>query len=138
MFLEELVQPGKIVKRPGQPVQLVDHDEIDFPVRNVRQEPLQRGAVGIPSAEPAVIVMFRQADPALFRLDSDVILAGLPLSVQRVEFGIEIFIRVLARVDRAAYLFDFILHLCYFGNCMVIYVAVYSISVNGRNITVTQ
>ena len=56
----KLVQSGKIIQRPGQPVQFVNHDEVDFPGRNVRQEPLQRGAVGIPSAEPAVVVMFRQ------------------------------------------------------------------------------
>ena len=107
VFLEELVQSGKIVQGPGQPVQFVDHDEIDFPGLNVREEFLQCGAIGIPPAVPAVVVMLRQADPGFFRLNADIVFAGLPLSVQRIEFGIEIFIRALARVDRAADRFDF-------------------------------
>jgi hypothetical protein len=44
--VEQLDQFGEVRERAGQPVDLVDHDNIDAAVPDVRQKPVQRGTLG--------------------------------------------------------------------------------------------
>src|SRR5260370_30838715 len=79
------------------------------PVRSRRGRPRRRQAgVGAPVGpccprEAAVVVLARQAGPALVGLAADVRLGRLALGVQRVERLFQALFGALARVDRAAY-----------------------------------
>ena len=91
-----------IGERAGQPVDLVDHDGVDPPRREVSQQPLQSRPIHRGAGEPAVIISRAQADPAFLPLALDEGLAGLALCLQRIEFLFEPLLGGFAGVDRTA------------------------------------
>ena len=89
MSLEDFEHPREVQQRSTQPVDLVDHDALDLPGFNVRDQTPKRGAIHVPARETTVVVLVRHAIPALAGLALDVRLARFPLGVQRIEFLLE-------------------------------------------------
>src|SRR5271169_2393521 len=56
MGVEQLDQLGEVRERTGQAVDLVDHDNIDPVVPDVRQQPLQRRALGRTAGVATVVI----------------------------------------------------------------------------------
>ena len=104
--VEDLDQLGEVHQRPGQPVDLVDHDDVDQPLLDVGEQLLQRRPFQRAAGEAAVVVGVSDQRPALRALAGDVGLTGLALGVQRVELLLEALLGGLPGVDRAAKLAD--------------------------------
>ena len=100
--VEHLDQPGKVHQRAGQPIDLVDDDDVDLPRLDVGQQALQGGPLQRAAREAAVVVAVGHQKPALGLLAGDIGLAGLALGVERVELLLEAFLGRLAGIDRAA------------------------------------
>src|SRR6266850_370661 len=100
--VEDLDQPGKIGERAGQPVDLVDDDDIDPAFPDVGEQALQSGPLHVATREPAVVVAGPGQCPALVTLTADVGLAGFALRLERVELLLEPFLGGFAGVDRGA------------------------------------
>ena len=83
--VKELNEPDKIRQRAGQPVDLVDHDHIDFARAHILEQPLQRRSLGIAAGEAAIAVVASQQRPARMGLTSDIGLSGIVLGIQRIE-----------------------------------------------------
>ena len=102
MGVEQLDQLGKVRQRAGQPVDLVDDDNIDPAVPDVGQQSLQRGALGRAAGIAAVVVAGADQGPAVMGLAADIGFRRLVLGVEGVELLVE---PVLGRdpgIDRAA------------------------------------
>ena len=99
--IEDLDDLGEVGQRAGQPVDLVDHHNVDLAGRDVGQQTLQGRPLHGAAGEAAVVVRGRQHDPALVLLAPDVGLAGLALGVQRVELLLQPLLGGLAGVDGA-------------------------------------
>ena len=104
--VEHLDQLGEVHQRARQPVDLVDHDDVDQPLLDVGEELLQGRALQRAAGEAAVVVGVADQRPAFGALAGDVGLAGLALGVQAVELLLEALLGRLAGVDRAAELAD--------------------------------
>ena len=102
MLVEQLDQLGEIGERAGQPVDLVDHHDVDLAGPDIGQQALQGRAVEGGTREAAIVVVVGDQAPALMRLALDIGLAGLALGIERVELEIEIMLGRFAGVDRAA------------------------------------
>ena len=102
MLVEYLDQPGEVHQRARQPVDLVDHHDIDLAGLDVGEQPLQRRAIERAAGEAAIVIAIGHEQPALGALAGDVGLAGLPLGIEGVELHLEAFFGGLAGVDRAA------------------------------------
>ena len=100
--VEHLDQLREVHQRARQPVDLVDHDDVDQPLLDVGEQPLQRRPLQRAAGEAAVVVGLADQRPALGALAGDVGLAGLALGVQRVELLLQPLLGGLAGVDRAA------------------------------------
>ena len=87
--IEHLDDLGKVAKRAGEPVDLVDHNRVDLARLDVGEEPLERRTLEGATRDAPVIVHLRQREPALVLLAEDVRLAGLALCVERVEILLE-------------------------------------------------
>ena len=90
--IEDLDDLGKIGERTGQPVDLVDDDNIDPSRREIGEQLLQSGPIDRGAREPAVIISLGQTYPALVPLAGDEGLAGLTLRLQRIELLLEPFL----------------------------------------------
>src|SRR5262245_61033616 len=102
MLVEEFDQFGEICQRSGEPIDLVDDDDVDLSRLDVREQILQSGAVHRGARQAAVVVMVGDEPPSLVSLALDVGLARLALGIERVEFEIKIMLGRLARIDCAA------------------------------------
>ncbi len=102
MLVEQLHQLREIRQRPCQPIDLVDHDDIDLAAADIAQQPLQGRAVQGGTGQAAIVIAGPDQPPALLGLTLDIGLAGLPLGVEGIEFEVEIMLGRLARVDGAA------------------------------------
>ena len=102
MAVEQLDQLGKVSKRAREPVDLIDHHDVDLAGVDVGQELLQGRPVKGGPREGAIVITVREEPPALAHLALDIGLAGLALGVERVEGEIEIMLGRLAGVDGAA------------------------------------
>ena len=102
MRLEQLDQLGKIRQRAGQPVDLVNHHNVDLAGPNIGQEPLQGRPFQRGPGEGAIVIMVGDEPPAFGRLALDIGLTGLALGVERGEGEIEVMLGRLAGVDGAA------------------------------------
>src|SRR5467141_2579196 len=100
--IEDLDQPGKIGERAGQPVDLVDDDDVDPAFPDVGEQALQRRPLHIAAGEPAILVACSGQYPALVTLAADVGFAGFALRLERVELLLEPFLGGFTGVDRAA------------------------------------
>src|SRR5439155_8215239 len=87
--VENLDQPGKIGERSGQPVDLVDDEDVDPAGPDIGEQALQRGALHIAAGESAIIIAGSDQYPALVLLAANVRLAGFALRRERVEFLLE-------------------------------------------------
>src|SRR5258705_10155079 len=81
--VKDLDQPGKIGERAGQPVDLVDDDDIDPAALDVGEQALQCRPLHIAAREPAIVVVGPGRYPALVTLAADVGLAGFALCLER-------------------------------------------------------
>src|SRR6266852_2776509 len=97
-----LDQPGKIGERAGQPVDLVDDEDIDPASLDVCEQALESMPLHVATREPAVVVAGPGKCPALVTLAADVGIAGFALCLERVELLLEPFLGGFAGVDRAA------------------------------------
>ena len=104
--VEHLDQLREVHQRARQPVDLVDHDDVDQPLLDVGEQLLQRRPLQRAAGEAAVIVGVADQRPAFRALAGDERLAGLALGVQRVELLVEALLGGLPGVDRAAQLAD--------------------------------
>ena len=102
MLVEQLDELGEVGKRAGEPVDLVDDDDVDPVGPDLVQQALQGRAIERSAGEAAVIEPVANEPPALMRLALDVGLTGLPLGIERVEGEVEIMLGRFAGVDRAA------------------------------------
>ena len=104
--VEHLDQLGEVGQRAAEAVDLVDHDHVDQPVLDIRQQPLQAGALQRAAGDAAVVILVADQHPALGPLAGDVGLAGLALGVERVELLLQPFLGGFPGVDGAAQLAD--------------------------------
>src|SRR6516225_2453411 len=100
--IEDLDDLGKIGKRAGQPVDLVDDDDVDPPRRDIGEQTLQGRPIHCRAGEAAVVVTSGQAHPAFVPLAADERFAGFALRLQRIELLIEPLLGGFAGVDRTA------------------------------------
>src|SRR3989442_1749648 len=77
-------------QRPGQPVDLVHHDDVDLAGPDLDQQRLQGWTVDRGARECAVVIVVGDEAPAFVRLTLYIGLAGLALGVERVELDIEV------------------------------------------------
>ena len=77
MLVEQLDQLGEIRQRPGQPVDLVDDDDVDLAGPDLGQQLLQGRAVERGPGKAAVVITVGDQPPALMGLTLDIGLAGL-------------------------------------------------------------
>src|SRR5438270_9122175 len=93
----------KIGERAGQPVDLVDNDNVEPAGPDIGEQLLQRRPLHGATREPAVIIAASRQYPPLVLLAADVRLAGFTLRGERVEFLLEPFLGGFAGIDRAAF-----------------------------------
>jgi hypothetical protein len=89
MGVEQLDQLGEVGQGPGQPVDLVDDDNVDPAVPDVRQQPLQCRTVGRTAGIAAVVVTGADQGPAVMGLAANIGFRRLVLAVERVELLVE-------------------------------------------------
>ena len=99
--VEHLDELREVHQRPRQPVDLVDHHDVNQPLLDVGEELLQTGPLQRAAGEAAVVVGVADQRPSLRALAGNVGLAGLALGLQRVELLVEPLLGGLAGVDRA-------------------------------------
>jgi hypothetical protein len=83
--IKELDELGEVGERPRQPVDLVDHDDVDLASPDVGQEPLQGRAFCRSAGETAIVIAGLDEGPAGLRLTADIGFRGIVLGLQRVE-----------------------------------------------------
>src|SRR5712671_6785552 len=89
MLVEQLDQLGKIGERAGQPVDLVDHDDVDLAGPDVGEELLQGWPFERGSREGAIVIAVGDQAPALVRLALYICLTGLTLRIERIKLEVE-------------------------------------------------
>src|SRR5690348_6331064 len=105
MLVKQFDEFGKIGQRAGQPVDLIDDNNIDLAGSDFREQFLQSRALERrPGKRPVVKPMMDQA-PAFMGLALYIGLASFSLCVERVELKIKIMLGRLSRIDRAAEVF---------------------------------
>ena len=72
MGVEQLDELGEVGQGTGEPIDLVDDDNIDPAVADVRQQSLQRGTLGRAAGVAAVIVTSADQGPAVMGLAADI------------------------------------------------------------------
>jgi hypothetical protein len=102
MVVKKLDELGEVGERAGQPIDLIDDDNVDLPRPNLLQERLQRWTLQRGAGKAAIVEFVADEFPAFMRLALDIGFAGFALGVERVEGEIEIVLGGFARVDRAA------------------------------------
>src|SRR5271165_582858 len=102
MLVKEFDQLGEIGERPGQPVDLVDHDDVHFAGPDLCEKLLQGRAVKGGTGKRAVIIVPADQVPAFVRLALDIGLTSLALGVEGIELEVQIMLGGFSRVDRAA------------------------------------
>ncbi len=104
MGVEHVDQLGEVGERACQPVDLVDHDQVDAPGTDVVEQALQGRTQHRAAGDAAIVVEGRQGAPALVPLAEDVGLTRLALCMQGVELLLQPFLGRLSRVDGASHL----------------------------------
>jgi hypothetical protein len=99
--IENVDNLGEIGKRPCQPIDLVDNDDLNVPGLDVLQKPLEGRPLHRPAGQATVVIHVAKRDPAGVTLAHDIGLARLPLGVERIEFLLEALVGRFAGVDRA-------------------------------------
>lgn len=86
----------EVGQRPGKPVDLVDDHDIDLAAVDIGEQLLQRRTLQVAARAAAIIIALRQTALALMALAGDEGLAGLALSMQRIERLLQSFLRRFA------------------------------------------
>ena len=89
MRVKEVDQLGQIGKRPGQPVDLVDDDDIGLAGPDPGEKRLQGRAVKGGTGKRAIIIVFVDQSPAFVRLAFDIGFTRLALGVEGIELEVE-------------------------------------------------
>jgi hypothetical protein len=84
-LVKQFHQLCKIGQRPGQAIDLVDHNDVHFAGADIGQQTLQSRPVDVAAREAAVVVFGAQQRPAGMGLAFDIGLRSLVLGIQRVE-----------------------------------------------------
>ena len=100
--VERFDQLGEIGERTGQPIDLVDDDDIDLTSRHGVEQRLQSRAVQTAAGIAAVVVAAGDKRPSFMGLAADIGGAGLALGVEGVEVLLEALVGGDAGVDRAS------------------------------------
>ncbi len=100
--IHHLHQLGEIHQRAAEPIDLVDHDDINQVGLDVAQQALQRRPLQRAAGEPAIVVAVAHQHPPFGTLAGDVRFAGVALRVEGVEFLLQPLVRGLSRVHGAA------------------------------------
>jgi len=93
---------GEIRERPGQPVDLVDHHDVDLSIGDVREQPLHGRPLQRAARQTSIIIGGVDQAPALALLAFDERLARLALSMERIEVLLQPLLRGFARIDGTA------------------------------------
>src|SRR5271168_1433831 len=101
MLVEEFHQLGKVGKRPGEPVDLIDDDDVDLPGSHIVKQYLKGRALQGCSGQAPIIIPAADEPPAFVGLTLYVGFAGLALGVERVELEVEIMFGGFAGIDCA-------------------------------------
>ena len=99
MGVKNLDQLGKIGERAGQPVDLVDHNDIDPALPHLGEQRLQGRPVERGARQAAVIIVLGHKSPALAGLAADIGLARLALGIEGGEGEVEIMLGRFAGVS---------------------------------------
>src|SRR5712671_7003353 len=91
MGIEQFDQFGEVRQRPGQTVDFVDNDDVDFPGADIVQQLLKVRTVRGPAGVPAIIITGADQGPAGVRLALYIRRGSIVLRVQRVELLVEIY-----------------------------------------------
>ena len=102
MGVEDVDDFGEICQRPGQPVDLVDNDDLNPAGLDVLQKPLEGRPLHGAARQASVVIHVSKRDPSGVALAHDIGLASLPLSIERIEFQLEALVGRFSGVDRAA------------------------------------
>jgi hypothetical protein len=102
MRVEHLDHLGEVGERAGQPVNFVDHHDIDQALIDVTKQTLQRWSFHRSTRQTAVVVSGLDQTPSFTSLALDERFARLALCLQRVEVLFQSFLGRLAGVDCAA------------------------------------
>ena len=102
MGVEQLDQFGEVGERTGQPVDLVDDDDVHLALPDGVEKGLQGRPVETRPGIAAVVVAAVGEDPALMSLAADVSRAGLALGVEGIEVLFETVVGRNTRISRAS------------------------------------
>ncbi len=101
MLVKILDEFGEIPERSGQPIDLVDDDDIDLPALHGLQQFRQTGSIEIAAGIPTVVVVARRELPSFVRLTADIGPTGFALSIERIEILLQPTVGRHAGVNRA-------------------------------------
>ena len=82
MLVEQLDQLGEICQRPGEAVDLVDNDDVNFPGADIVQQSLQVRSVSGPAGISPIVIARTDQGPAGMGLAFNVGGGGIILRVQ--------------------------------------------------------
>src|ERR1700722_7130277 len=85
MGVEQLHQLGEVGQGAGEPIDLVDDDNVDPAIPDIREQSLQRRAFGRAPRIAAVVVAGADHGPAVMGLASDIGVCRFMLGIERVE-----------------------------------------------------
>jgi hypothetical protein len=102
MGVEQLHQLGEVCQGTGEPVDLVDDDNVDPAVPDISQQSLERGTLGRAAGIAAVIVAGAAQGPAVMGLAADIGFRGLVLGIEGIELLVEPVVGGDPGIDRAA------------------------------------
>src|SRR5690606_28307153 len=100
--VEYIDDPGKIGETAGEPVDLVEQNNIDPVCRYIGEQALQARALHIAAREPAIIVTLFHQHPAFVTLAQSIGRTSLILRIKAIELLLEPILGRFARIDSAA------------------------------------
>ena len=103
ILLEQFHHAGKIRERAGQPINLVDHHDVDAARGDIGEQLLKPGTLHAATGIAPVIIAGGQGPPAYACLTLDIGLTGLILGIEAVEALIKPFFGAFAGIDGTAF-----------------------------------
>src|SRR5258706_3587175 len=101
MFVKEFDQLGEVSQGPGQPVDLVDGNNVDSAGPDLGEKLLQGRAVKGGTGKGAIIIALLDQAPSFVRLAFDIGFTSLALGVEGIKLEVEVMFGGFSRVDRA-------------------------------------
>src|ERR1700733_1735675 len=102
VLLENAQHAREVQQRPAQTVDFVYHHAVQCARLDRLEQPRQSWSIHVRAGETAIIIEFRQRDPAFPLLTLDESLAASALRIERVKFLIESFLGGFPGIDRAS------------------------------------